>query len=136
MKKQEISLSKYMFIQYALSGICWIIAGISGLFDSLLCDITCICAMSLAVLSSLYLMKNKKEKSDERSEDNEKSARAITQQISALIIAMVLLGSFIVPEGWSQVIKNWPEFIHQMLMIFLGVQELMVGTLFILLERE
>lgn len=136
MKKQEISLSRYVFIQYALSGMCWIVAGISGLFDYLICDIICVSALGLAILSSWYLMKNKKEKEDERSEDNKKSARAATQQISMLILLMILLGSFIVPEEWYQIITNWPEFIHQMLMIFLGIQELMIGSFFVLLERE
>jgi len=134
--KKELSLSKNMFLNYAVGGAAWIITGISGMFEYMLADIVGIVALTIALGGYVYTARCKLERSDERSEENEMWARATVQKLIMFSWLMIALVLHFVPNDWFAGVQNWPDFLKNILMIFLGAEELLLAALFILKEKE
>ena len=131
-EKRVMPVGRQIYLLKVISGIAWIVAGISYCFDSLFFDIVQIIAMSLNVCILFWVQFSKKEKMDEMADQDLMKAQSITMQIMHICLCIVACGVIIFGD------KNieWNTIIFAGLFIYMGIEELLTGVLFKRNEEE
>ena len=118
-----------------VNGHAWIMAGIFGCFDNVICRIFQILALLVGMINIFYVFAAKGERSDEMADENLCKAKANAldkmQRIFCFIAILAML-----TNGEITITLDWPRVIPAVLFILLGVQDLIVGRTFRKLEDE
>ena len=120
-----------------VNGHAWIMAGIFGCFDNMICRIFQILALLVGIINVFYVFAAKGESSDEMADENLCKAKANaldnTQRIFCFIAILAMLIS---KKNAITITLDWSRVIPAVFFILLGVQDLIVGRTFRKLEDE
>lgn len=136
MRKEIMSIKKQMLFSRIINGIAWIVAGVFNMFDNITCSIISSTAMIVSIYVTISVLKAEKEDDDEMSLQHLLEAKAATQVIIHLvlaILAVILLLSTKVP---FMIEINWKSLLVPIVFILLGANDLLVGLTFKRLEEE
>ena len=139
-EKRVMPVGRQIYLLKVVSGIAWIVAGISHCFDSLFFDIVQFVAMSLCVCVLFWVQFSKKEKMDEMAEQDLMKAQSITMQIMHICLCIVACGVIIFEAisrnaGFHMNVE-WTTVLYAGLFLYMGIEDLLTGVLFKRNEEE
>lgn len=139
-EKMVMPVGRQIQLLKVVSGIAWIITGISQCFDGLLFDIVQLVAMSLCVCILFWVQFSKKEKMDEMAEQDLMKAQSKTLQIMHICLCLVACGVIIcgaiMRNANLHVNVEWTTILCAGLFVYMGVEDLLTGVLFNRYEEE
>ena len=133
--KKELSIGGQIFLGKIVVGICWMAAGISGYFGGVISSALQIIFLLGAIIPMILLFRSKKEESDEMADVNLTQAKAQTGDLMHIVLCMAavivpLLEFFPGSTDW-----NWPRIMGWSFFILIGIQNLITGFVFKMLEE-
>ena len=117
-------------------GCMWIGAALCGMFDNVVM-LFLNCVFLISALIILFYMRSKDlEEDDEMSAENAAKAKSKTLDVFHMIFAVGSLMLIVLSRFYNQIDVNWIELIANLLYLFIGLQNLLVGIFFRKLEAE
>ena len=137
--KKVMPFSRQILLSKVLGGSALALAGLLGLLDQPILGLVDpillqIAALFLSVYLTIKVSGAKKEASDEMAEENLNRAKARTLDLIYYVFLLLILLSRFLPQGELPSL-DWLRTLQGVCFIFIGVQELLVGLIFIRLER-
>lgn len=133
MKKNILSIGNQIKYLKTLNGIAWILTGIFDIFHNPYCSIICV-VCSIFLMGKVHF--STKEQEDEMAIKNLKDAIASTHTIMDILFCIAIIAIRIITIfSFSQNI-NWKDLIVPAFFIILGIENLLIGLKFNLLEKE
>lgn len=133
--KKSMSYAEQIRLLKVVSGIAWIVVGISGCFENIVCSIIQILALLVCIINIVRVSVAKKENSDEMADENLCKAKAKTLDIMHGVFCVIAIAAMFV-FGRNTITLDWTKAIPAVFFIVLGVAELSVGVAFRKLEDE
>ena len=133
--KKSMSYAEQIRMLKVVSGIAWIVVGIFGCFENVVCSIIQILALLVCIINIVRVSVAKKENSDEMADENLCKAKAKTLDIMHGIFCVIAIAAMFI-FGRNTITLDWTKAIPAVFFIVLGVAELSVGVAFRKLEDE
>ena len=118
-----------------VNGHAWIIAGIFGCFDNMICRIIQILALLVGVINVFYVFAAKGENSDEMADENLCKAKANALDTMQRVFCFIAILAMLISEK-NTITLAWTKVIPAVFFILLGAEDLLVGITFRRLEDE
>ncbi len=136
MRKEIMSIKKQMLFSRIINGIAWIVAGVFNMFDNITCSIISSTAMIVSIYVTISVLKAEKEDDDEMSLQHLLEAKAATQVIIHLVLAILAVILLLTTKVPFMIEINWKSLLVPIVFILLGANDLLVGLTFKRLEEE
>ena len=133
--KKSMSFAEQIRLLKVISGVAWIVVGISGCFENIICSIIQVLALLVCITNIVRVSVAKKENSDEMADENLCKAKAKTLDMMHGIFCVIAIAAMFI-LGRNTITLDWSEVIPAAFFILLGVEELSVGVAFRKLEDE
>lgn len=135
MKMKPFRYSTQIVLRETINGLLWCIAAILWVFDNPACKAICVVLLAIAVSSQAFSIFGKFEKSDEMATANLREAKAVSLDISRIILLAVSVVLLMIPkEVFSSI--NWGKFIYPAVVFIAGLPEVITGMVFKRIEEE
>ena len=140
MKKEEkvVSIGTTIFWGETVAGIFWLGAGITGMFDNMVChvlNILFLCA-GLVSLAKVFKIYKTGDDSDEMAEYNYMKAKAKAGSALHRIICFMALGTTVGYALLQNLDISWPRVVSYLFFVLMGVHNILIGLYFRKLEAE
>ena len=135
MKMKPFRYSTQIVLMETINGLLWCIAAILWVFDNPACKGICVVLLAIAVSSQAFSIFGKFEKSDEMATANLREAKAVSLDISRIILLAVSVVLLMIPkEVFSSI--NWRNIIYPAVVFMVGLPEVITGLMFKRIEEE
>ena len=137
-KERTIPVGTKMFWGQTVMGILWIGAGLTGMFDNLICSILKMLFLMAAVVVLVKVNRIVRigDDGDEMAEYNYTKAQA---KAGGALFMVLCIASIVFTIGFG-IVENmdirWPRIISQIFFVLMGIYNLLVGRFFRKLEAE
>ena len=137
-KERTIPVGTKMFWGQTVMGILWIGAGLTGMFDNLICSILKMLFLMAAVVVLVKVNRIVRigDDGDEMAEYNYIKAQA---KAGGALFMVLCIASIVFTIGFGLVENmdiRWPRIISQIFFVLMGIYNLLVGRFFRKLEAE
>ena len=132
--KKILSVGEQVKRQFLLNGTAWIIVGVLGLFDNTVCSIISIVFLMISLYLTLSILLGKREKLDEMATKNLNNATYTSFIIGQIILFVVAIGFGNIAIKFIGIDVNLTSYINSCIYIFIGIEDLIVGLKFRMLE--
>lgn len=140
MKNEEklVPIGKTIFWGETITGVFWIGAGLTGMFDNIVCHILNILFLLSGIISLVKVFKISRtgDDSDEMAEYNYLKAKASAGSMLHRIICFMALGSTVFYALMQDLDISWPRVVSYLFFVLMGVHNLLIGLYFRKLEAE
>lgn len=140
MKKEEklVPIGTTIFWGETVAGIFWLCAGLTGMFDNIVCHILNILFLLSGIISIVKVFKIYRtgDDSDEMAEYNYLRAKASAGSMLHRILCFMALGSVVFYALLQDMDISWPRVVSNLFYVLLGVHNLMIGLYFRKWEAE
>ena len=135
MNMKPFRYSTQIALRETINGLLWCIAAILWAFDNPVCRVICVLLLAIAVVSQAFSIFGKFEKSDEMATANLREAKAVSLDISRIILLAVSVVLLMIPkEVFSSI--NWRNIIYPAVVFMVGLPEVITGLMFKRIEEE
>ena len=135
MKMKPFRYSTQIALRETINGLLWCIAAILWVFDNPACKGICVVLLAIAVSSQAFSIFGRFEKSDEMATANLREAKAVSLDISRIILLAVSVVLLMIPkEVFSSI--NWRNIIYPAVVFMVGLPEVITGLMFKRIEEE
>ena len=140
MKKEEklVPIGTTIFWGQTATGIFWIGAGLTGMFDNLVCDVLNILFLLAGIISLVKVLKIGRtgDDGDEMAEYNYLKAKANAGSILHMIICFASVASTACYALLQDLDISWPRVVSYTFFVIMGIHNLLIGLFFRKLEAE
>lgn len=133
MKKNILSIGNQIKYLKTLNGIAWILTGIFDIFNNPYCSIICV-VCSIFLMGKVHF--STKEQEDEMAIENLKDAIVLTHRIMNILFCIAIVILMIILKLHISLNINLQDLIFPAFFIILGIENLLTGISFNLLEKE
>lgn len=135
MKMKSFRYSTQIALRETINGLLWCIAAILWFFDNPACRAICVVLLAIAVFSQAFSIFGKFEKSDEMATANLREGKAVSLDISRIILLVVSVVLLMIPKEIASSI-NWHNIIYPAVVFMIGLPEVITGLVFKHIEEE
>lgn len=140
MKKEEkvVPIGTTIFWGETIAGVFWIGAGLTGMFNNIVCHILNILFLLAGIISLVMVFKIYRtgDDGDEMAEYNYLKAKASAGSMLHRIMCFMTIASTVCYALMQDLDISWPRVVSYLFFVLMGFHNLMIGLYFRKLEAE